>query len=388
MTDGMNTAFSTQQMLEENYDLGYNSSEFFSLVYEYGGIETYNILPNIENYGIQHIDCGAKLLNEETVLIKRLPEWHPEFQRLEDLTEQFASLTNCYGREFEIFRIDCPSYSGNDCAAYTNSLILNHKVLVPMFGIPADTQALITYQEAMPGYQVIGIYYDNWYYYDALHCRTREIIDRHMLYMQHRPLDSVQPANQQIEVSCRIKPCSGEDLVLNHLYLFWRESGSSQFDYQNLTASAMTDTFLAVFPLLEQETQYEYYLMAEDYSGRIETLPRTAPDDLFTFTTDNSTANSPNELAIVQNLSIHPNPFNPATTINFYLLQEAELKIAIYNIKGKLIRLLANQTKPAGLQSFTWNGTNIQNLTCPSGIYFCQIAADSQIINQKILLLK
>jgi agmatine deiminase len=386
MTDGQNTAFSTQQMLAENYGLGWNNEDFFNLINEYCGITDYQILPNIENHGIQHIDCGAKLLNEETVMIKRLPDWHPEYQRMESIDEEFARMQNCYGRDYTIIRIDCPPYSGGNCAAYTNSYILNHKVLVPMFGIPADSQALATYQEAMPGYEVIGIYFNAWYYYDALHCRVREIIDRDMLYMQHRPLDPLMPANQDIDIFCRIIPYSGAELNMAQLYLMWRETGNSQFNYQNLIATVMQDTFTTQITALDTETDYEYYITAVDYSGRTETLPRTAPAALYTFSTDNSSDSPLNELppANLSNFTIFPNPFNPDTSIKFSLYEQKFISIKIFDITGKIIDTIYKGFLPEGDQMFRWLPDD-----APSGIYLVSIYANGILAaKSKCLLIK
>jgi hypothetical protein len=51
-------------------------------------------------------------------------------------------------------------------------------VLVPLFGIPGDADALATWRAAMPGYRVIGFEWDRWQYFDALHCRVRAVFDR------------------------------------------------------------------------------------------------------------------------------------------------------------------------------------------------------------------
>ena len=81
---------------------------------------------------------------------------------------------------------------GEPVAAYTNSLILN-KVYVPQYGIPEDLQALQTFEDAMPGYQVLG--FDDsqsnpWYGEDALHCRTIGIFNPEMIHISHKSIRS------------------------------------------------------------------------------------------------------------------------------------------------------------------------------------------------------
>ena len=66
-------------------------------------------------------------------------------------------------------------------SAYTNSLILNDHVYVPIVGgkfTDYDERALAVYRDAMPGYTIVGILgkpENPWYGTDALHCRTRGV---------------------------------------------------------------------------------------------------------------------------------------------------------------------------------------------------------------------
>ena len=158
LVDGLGTMFSTCVMLNENYKyLGLGEKKFFNTVKTQLGIDNYIIVPNFEWFGIQHIDCLLKPLDEERLLVKRVPEGHPDHEPIEEIVETLSRLTNPYGRPYRIHRIDTPAYSmGHHVANYTNSLILNRKVLVPLFGIPGDEQALATFREVMPGYEVLG----------------------------------------------------------------------------------------------------------------------------------------------------------------------------------------------------------------------------------------
>ncbi len=281
MVDGHGTAFSTGQMIDENSPL-MSSSEFFDLLEEKAGITSYNIVSNTEDYGIQHIDCSAKMLDEETILVQELPSWHPEKWRMDRLVNELEGLTNCYGRPYKIIRIYCGSYNGNSTAAYTNSLILNKKVLVPTFGISSDTDALQTYSGAMPGYEVIGFYYANWYYYDALHCRTMAIFDRNMLRMTHRPIDSAVQSIDGIPVAANIDDRNGAGLITDQLQVKWRKQYYAEWD-SVLLGSVAVDSFEAIIPDHSGGTVLEYYLQAADSSGRFETLPRAAPQGYYSF---------------------------------------------------------------------------------------------------------
>ena len=84
----------------------------------------------------------------------------------------------------------------------------------------------------------------------------------------------------------------------------------------------------------------------------------------------------------------YPNPFNPTTTFQYALKDEAAVTIKIYNILGKEIITLVNETQPAGYQSITWNGTDHSGNPVPSGIYICQMNAGNYTKSQKMVLMK
>ena len=99
----------------------------------------------------------------------------------------------------------------NPVAAYTNSLILNSKVLVPQYGSINsinDENALNIYREAMPGCEVIGFYNNTgspWYSEDALHCRTIGIFNPNMLHISHKSIRSEEIINNnQIYIEAEV----------------------------------------------------------------------------------------------------------------------------------------------------------------------------------------
>ena len=57
-------------------------------------------------------------------------------------------------------------------------------------------------------------------------------------------------------------------------------------------------------------------------------------------------------------IDAYPNPFNPTTTIAYNLTKNASVKIDIYNLKGRHIKMLSNSWKNAGYNSIQWNATN------------------------------
>ncbi len=81
--------------------------------------------------------------------------------------------------------------------------------------------------------------------------------------------------------------------------------------------------------------------------------------------------------------SIYPNPFNPSTNISFTNPTNSNVKINIYDLKGKHIKTLLNENLQEGNHLFRWN---VENLA--SGVYFIYIESDEFIDSKKIVLLK
>ncbi len=381
MTDGYGSAFSTRQMIDENYPIA-TPDQFFSIVESYTGVDNYQIISNFESYGIQHIDCVAKLLDEETVLIKRLPIGHPDYNMVETIVSEFSSMENCFGRPFKIVRIDSGSYSGNNTAAYTNSFILNNKVLVPLFGIDTDAEALIVYEEAMPGYEVIGFPWGSWYSYDALHCRVMGIFDRYMLRITHQPFDNEIYDDEDLIINAEIKAHSNQLLIDEEVRVFWKTEYS---DWQSILMNPMGDDFYnATIPKQEAETEVSYYIQAADESGRVVFLPRTAPIASYKFIIISGTSIESNILKpALLNFKSYPNPFNPETTIELEMKKNGHPIIEIINIKGQRVAILHKGYLDQGLHLFSWNGAEQS-----SGIYLIKVAVDDYKVTEKVLLLK
>jgi agmatine deiminase len=287
LVDGLGTVFSTCVMLKENRDwFGLSEAEFLAAVETQLGLERYVVVPNFEWFGIQHIDCLLKPLDAETLLVKRVREGHPDHRSIEAIVALLSELKTPYGRPYRIVRIDAaPYYLGHHVANYTNSLILNRKIFVPLFGVATDAKALATFREAMPGYEVIGYEYGGpfgWTWYDALHCRVRAVWDPKMLYMAHKPIRDRVEAADSYRVDVSIRDYSRAGLIADELKLSWRVRGDTHWNEVALMAAATPGSYTASIPAPDAAV-IEYFLSAADRSGRRESLPRVAPEGFYSF---------------------------------------------------------------------------------------------------------
>ena len=403
MTDGHGIAFSTRRMVNENA-YQWTESEFRALSEVYLGITDYRFLDDPEVHGIQHIDCYAKLLDEETVLVKQVVPSHPEYECVERLANQIAAQPNCYGRPYEVVRIYCGNYDTNRAAAYTNSLILNQKVLVPLFGISADAGALATYSEAMPGYQVIGIPYGAWYDYDALHCRTMGIFDRHMLRILHRRIDAEVPQQGEYETHAMIDDRSEAGLIADDLRVYWQSEGASEWESIPLTEVG-ADSFMAAIPWQPAGATVAYYLTAGDATGRFETLPRTAPEGYYRFTVVDNPAHVPDDSNESNESGERGEPGEPGESLQPRLVLQPSVgsgparlhldspvagpvAVEVFDLLGRRVRTVAREQRPAGSYTWQWDGRDEAGQPCPGGVYLIKASAPQGTATVRFLKLR
>ena len=84
----------------------------------------------------------------------------------------------------------------------------------------------------------------------------------------------------------------------------------------------------------------------------------------------------------------YPNPFNPATAIEFSLAQAASVRVVVYNSLGQPIRELLDEALGPGSHRIVWDGRDGRGRDLASGTYFCRLRAGSQELVRAMLLLK
>ncbi|MBN1293543.1 MAG: T9SS type A sorting domain-containing protein [Candidatus Latescibacteria bacterium] len=86
--------------------------------------------------------------------------------------------------------------------------------------------------------------------------------------------------------------------------------------------------------------------------------------------------------------SIHPNPFNLSTTINFTLSERGHAILTIYDITGRKVCDLVSEELPAGSHSVIWDGRDNNGYTVSSGLYISNLHSEKSTISKKMILLK
>ena len=70
-----------------------------------------------------------------------------------------------------------------------------------------------------------------------------------------------------------------------------------------------------------------------------------------------------------------PNPFNPRTEIRYELPADGSVSLTVYDVTGRQVRVLVNESKQAGVHSASWDGTDSQGRALASGVYFYRLEA-------------
>lgn len=389
MCDGMGIAASTDLVREENYSLTYN--EIDSLHYHYLGIHNYHVTIDPLGDYIKHIDCWGKFLAPDKVLIGQVNQSHSQYDEYELVANYFANEISSYGTPYKVYRVYTPGDPYT--TPYSNSLILNNKVFLPVEGNQYDADAVSVYQQAMPGYEIFPVTGNGWYNTDALHCRTREMADIEMLYIHHIPYQPL-PAGQSKEgytINAKIKAYSQQALYNDSLLLYYKINDGA---YSTIALSGTgNDLFEATIPAIthqRNDTTYfdtiKYFLHAADQSGRSTNHPFIGGADPHTFVVSTTVIDTVN---IQENQTINPfavesvfpNPFK--NSVGFVIHNKADSKVLdfeIINTFGNVVyteKLIIEPNK----RSFY----KINTVKWAKGMYIYRFSSNTFQINGKIL---
>jgi uncharacterized repeat protein (TIGR02543 family) len=274
MTDARGISVSTDLVWDENTN--YTHAQINQIMNDYLGVHTYHVMQDPMGGYIKHVDCWGKYLDVDKILIARVPQSNSHYDDYEAVADYFANQTSSYGNNYQVYRV----YASNG-EPYTNSLILNKRVFVPIKGTSNDGAAITAYETAMPGYEVIGVS-GNWNSTDALHCRVIGIADRGMLYIEHSPLLGEKPQQPDYEISAEIVPYSGMQVIADSVKVYYRVDGGAYdtVDMNNISS----DTYTGNIPGQSPGSEIAYYIHSADTSGRTSEHPYIGAPDPHVFT--------------------------------------------------------------------------------------------------------
>lgn len=361
MTDGMGVAASCDLVDYENSC--YNQNELDSLYLNYLGITTYHTIPDPLNSYIQHIDCWGKFLAPDKIMILQVPSNNANYSDLENAAQYFANQTSSYGNKYKVYRVYTPNNQ-----PYTNSLILNNKVLVPMnptYGSSCYQAALDSYQQAMPGYEIIGVSYNDWYDTDALHCRAIQLPQSDMLRIVHQPvLDSI-PFENSVTIAAKVYTLGNNSGITYDVKLHYQ---INQNNYQTLDMILQSSQYEAVIQNLNPNDTIRYYIEATNSNNKHLFHPFAGVADPHRFYLKSGTSISSWDSALQFN--VYP---NPASQNVFIELSDEVFNVEIYTLIGKLISR-DNNNKIINIEALT------------PGTYILKVTSNNKVGYKKIVI--
>ena len=281
MNDGIKQAASSTLTLNENSG---GEQAIRAQFQQYLGIEPYHFIPDcIVPYDqIQHIDCWGKFLSPNKVLIDSVAPGSSNFAKFEAAANYFRDpqVVSSWGMPYQVYRVFAPgATSSSPKTPYSNSLILNKKVYVPIGGNTYDNAALQVYQQAMPGYTIIPVTQSSstpWLNTDALHCRTHEIADRCMLYVKHQPRFGNIENTGSLTFSAELYSYCNNPIKSDSVIVYVKVAGSGYTGYNMTNIVGNTwETTVSGLP----NGLIEYYIFAADNSNRRECHPYIGASD-------------------------------------------------------------------------------------------------------------
>ena len=118
--------------------------------------------------------------------------------------------------------------------------------------------------------------------------------------------------------------------------------------------------------------------------------PATGIDNEEGLTQDEQEQKIPQGFILNQN---YPNPFNPVTTISYELPESGYVTIKIFDITGRLVKIITHNLQGAGAQNIIWDCTDINGQPVAAGIYiyrikFTNLKGETYVQTKKMSLVK
>lgn len=87
-------------------------------------------------------------------------------------------------------------------------------------------------------------------------------------------------------------------------------------------------------------------------------------------------------------IAIAPNPFNAHTRISFTMTEAGPVRVAVYGVDGRRIRVLSTGSRAAGTHEVVWDGRDDRGASVASGAYVCRVQTRSHAVALKLGLVK
>ncbi|MEO0123320.1 MAG: agmatine deiminase family protein [candidate division WOR-3 bacterium] len=383
MVDGHGTGFFSSLIYEENPS--YTPAQINQLMLEYSGLEQTIPVKRILTEYTGHIDLWTKILNDTLVMVGDYAAGHPNDTVLDNRADSISRCKNREGFPYRVVRIVMPWSTSDAPPTYLNSLFVNNRILVPTWGLSTDQEALNTYQQYLPGYQVIGINCSSMANSGgAIHCITMQVPKSEFIHIAHSRLTDTYNTSTPYRVRARI--ITSGSLRPESSLVFYKKN--SQTSFTAVPLSAVPDTagvYAGYIPPQSSGDTIYYYILTKNTHNIRRTSPSYVPPQLYSFRIL-PVAVLENIAQTVNGFAIYPNPTKGILNFSVNLPYPANVKIEIYNAIGQRLNVFEG-TYDKGRHIITYDITT-GNRNLANGAYFYRAKIGEDIINGKFLLVK
>lgn len=395
MSDGFGKAFASELILQENdgageYNITYpihSENEIDEIMSLFMGIDEYIKMPTLPYDGIHHIDMHMKLLDEETLLVAEYPEGVADGPQINaNLEYVLSNFTSKWGTPFNVIRIPSPpsvggNYPDNNGAyrTYTNAVFVNNTVILPTYREQYDTTALRIWNNALPGYNIVGIDCDNSganiiSQSGAIHCITHAVGVQAPLLISHQPLRDTYETTVGYTVNAYINHRSG----IESASVFYKTTIDGDYIEIAMSNTGMNQ-WSATIPAQAIGNEIFYYIHAEAVSGKTLNRPMPAPEAYWKFKILGEVGID--ELSSISLINVFPNPASAITCIDLSSGVASKGNIRLIDMSGRIITQIYNGNFLSGNNKYFFDASVI-----PAGIYRLIVSTENDCKSQTIVI--
>jgi agmatine deiminase len=401
MSDGMGTGFASTLIFTNNDQLqngecntpndvygssSHTEASIDNIMQEFMGIDRYIKFDPLPYDCIHHIDMHMKLIDEQTLLVGQYPPDIADGPQIEaNIQYILNNFKTSFGTPFKIVRIPMPPDGGNypdnngDYRTYANAVFVNKTILVPFYEAQFDTTAKRIWEQAMPGYTVVGINCNSIISYSgAIHCITKEIGVADPLLIVHQALpcqdNSLQP-NYPVFASIQHRTgiSTAKVYYTTDLNAPWQS-----VDMQPYTVDT-TNVWTANIPPQALGSTVHYYIEASANNGKTLTRPITAPEGQWSFCVTQSS--DATELPTIELADVYPNPAAAVCVVPVQVDKKTKAQILLVNMLGQSVETIFNGELPSGKSNYFFDAARFV-----PGMYFIELQANGVSISQKVVI--
>lgn len=163
-------------------------------------------------------------------------------------------------------------------------------------------------------------------------------------------------------------------------------SESFPFDPSTLTFPELIDTVYTLPDSLDDDVWYYWQVKGENQSGS------STYSGTYAFLTDQDASSIPHDdpaaPALFNLLGASPNPFRQGTDIEFTVERAGRMELAVYDVHGRVVRVLLDDEASPGHRSVRWDGKDSGGRRVSPGVYLCRLRSGQSIELRKAVILR